>query len=282
MWMTISSLITVLSFADLGIGNGLVNLLADSEGRDDQQLAIKYVSSSFFVLIAIGAATVLFFFVINFWVDWTTIFNVKSKVAIEELIPALTIFVVCLAINIPLGLVEKVRTGLQESFQNNLWQVAGNILALSGLVFAIYLKAGLPWLVLAVAGAPVLANTVNGWLQFQVHRPWLKPRWQSFEWSAARRLVRLGGAFLLLQVMAIVGTSTDNIIIARLYDASTVSKYAVIQKLFSLALIPHYLVAPLWPAFGEALAHKDYSWAERTLRRAIVISCLLEVLLSLP
>ena len=153
---------------------------------------------------------------------------------------------------------------------------------MSGLVFAIYLKAGLPWLVLAVAGAPVLANTVNGWLQFQVHRPWLKPRWQSFEWSAARRLVRLGGAFLLLQVMAIVGTSTDNIIIARLYDASTVSKYAVIQKLFSLALIPHYLVAPLWPAFGEALAHKDYSWAERTLRRAIVISCLFEVLLSLP
>ena len=281
MWMTISSLITILSFADLGIGNGLVNLLAESQGHDDQRLAIKYVSSSFFVLIGIGLAMVVFFLIINNFVSWPAIFNVRSKDAIEELNPSLTIFVICLAINIPLGLVEKVRTGLQEGFQNNLWQGAGNILALAGVLLAIRFKSGLPWLVLAMAGAPILTTTVNGWFQFVVHRPWLRPNWQSFDWPATWRLVRLGGAFFLLQILAIVGTSSDNLIIVRLYDASTVAQYAVIQKLFSLALIPHYLVAPLWPAFGEALARKDYAWAERTLRRAIVLSCLFEVILAL-
>lgn len=282
MWMTISSLITVLSFADLGIGNGLVNLLAESQGRNDQRLAIKYVSSSFFVLTGIGLAIVVIFLIANNWISWGAVFNVRSNDAIEELNPSLTIFVICLAINIPLGLVEKVRTGLQEGFQNNLWQGAGNILALAGVLLAIRFEAGLPWLVLAMAGAPVLTTAVNGWLQFVVHRPWLRPDWQSFDWPATRRLVRLGGAFLLLQILAIIGTSSDNLIIARLYGASAVAQYAVLQKLFSLALIPHYLVAPLWPAFGEALARKDYAWAERTLRRAIVLSCLFEVILALP
>src|SRR5436190_24204717 len=35
MWMTISSTIAMFTFADLGIGNGLLNAIADAHGRRD-------------------------------------------------------------------------------------------------------------------------------------------------------------------------------------------------------------------------------------------------------
>jgi len=38
LWMTISSVSVMLGFADLGIGNGVLNAVADAYGRDDYRL----------------------------------------------------------------------------------------------------------------------------------------------------------------------------------------------------------------------------------------------------
>ena len=282
MWMTISSLITILSFADLGIGNGLVNSISEAEGRGDRTAATKYVSSSFFILLGVGVLILMLYFLTTDLIPWPKVFNVKSPLAIGELGPALAIFMICFGLNIPLGVVEKLQTGYQEGFINSIWQGIGSLLALTGVLFVIHLESGLPWLVMAMAGAPVLTTMINGIVQFWHRRPWLRPHWRHFEWATSRRLTSLGAIFLVLQVLTIAGMASDNFIIAQLYGAAAVAGYAVIQKLFSLALIPHYLVAPLWPAFGEALARRDYAWAERTLYRSILIGCLFEVALVLP
>src|SRR6266699_741403 len=50
VWMTISSLVAMLTFADLGIGNGLLNAVSESHGKDDPGLAAEYISSGFFLL----------------------------------------------------------------------------------------------------------------------------------------------------------------------------------------------------------------------------------------
>ena len=39
MWMTISSVVALLAFTDMGIGNGLLNSIAEANGKDDRQLA---------------------------------------------------------------------------------------------------------------------------------------------------------------------------------------------------------------------------------------------------
>src|SRR5439155_10463255 len=41
-------------------------------------------------------------------------------------------------------------------------------------------------------------------------------------------------------------------------------------------------VLPLWPAFGESLARRDFAWARRTLTRAIAISLAVAVLTAAP
>src|SRR5689334_22756939 len=50
MWMTMSSLVAMLSFADFGIGNGVVNAVANAHGRDQIVEIRNYISSGFFVL----------------------------------------------------------------------------------------------------------------------------------------------------------------------------------------------------------------------------------------
>src|SRR5690348_6591044 len=47
IWMTVASLVTMLSWADLGIGNGLMTLISESHGKTDEEAARAYVSSAF-------------------------------------------------------------------------------------------------------------------------------------------------------------------------------------------------------------------------------------------
>jgi O-antigen/teichoic acid export membrane protein len=188
----------------------------------------------------------------------------------------------CFALSLPLGTVQRVQLGYQEGFESNLWQCAASTLGFACVLIAIFLHAGLPWLVLAMAGAPVIVTGANWVLQFCHTRPWLFPRFQDVEWSGSRQLIGAGSMFLVLQVFALMGNMSDSLVLAQLLGPAAVAEYTVAQKLFSLALLVQFFLVPLWPAFGDALERKDYDWARRTLRRGLVMSLSLTALATIP
>jgi O-antigen/teichoic acid export membrane protein len=54
---------------------------------------------------------------------------------------------------------------------------------------------------------------------------------------------------------------------------SAVAEYAVVSKLFLIpAVLVSLAVAPLWPAYREALSRGDIAWIHRTFRRSIGLS----------
>ena len=61
MWMTVSSLIAMLAFADFGIANGVLSAVAEAHGRDDRAALQRIVSSGFFMLTGIAAALLALF-----------------------------------------------------------------------------------------------------------------------------------------------------------------------------------------------------------------------------
>ncbi|MFP3711889.1 hypothetical protein SB783_48755, partial [Paraburkholderia sp. SIMBA_009] len=75
------------------------------------------------------------------------------------------------AFNIPANLVQRLQLGLQMGFVANLWQMVGSIFAFIAVLVAVHYEAGLPWLVFALSGAPVLAALLNGIIFFLVVRP---------------------------------------------------------------------------------------------------------------
>lgn len=270
LWMTITSFVLFLGFADLGIGNGLTARVAESHGRENQAEAAKCVSCAFYFLLPLSAVLMLAFAGVFHHISWQSVYGVKSPLALREAGWATAVLLVCSALNMPLGTALRVELGYQEGFLADIWNASGSLLALVGILFVVRHGGGLTQLVLAVAGFPLVVNAVNWIAQFWLIRPGLRPKISLFDIATARQLFAIGGLFFVQQCFGLIYYLSDNIVIARTMGASEVARYAVLQRIFSIGLITQYLVAPLWPAISEAVARHDLQWAASTARRAIV------------
>jgi O-antigen/teichoic acid export membrane protein len=268
LWLTISSVAAFLTFADLGLGNGLLNAVSEAEGRDDHDASARAVSSAFFMLLGVAVIFTLVGFVAYPLVAWDRVFNVTSPLAVAEAGPAVAVFVGCFLVSMPLGIVERVQLGLQKGFANSLWEGLGSVIGLAGVVVAIQLRTSLPWLVFAMSGGPVLALLLNAWVLFGRQRRSLRPSLGRYSRDAAGRMLRLGVLFLVLQVVSAVAFFSDNLVAAHVLGAAAVTQYAVPRRMFdAVAMIVAMYVTPLWPAYGEAISRGDVPWVRHTLVR---------------
>jgi O-antigen/teichoic acid export membrane protein len=273
LWATITSTVTLLVFADFGIGNGLLNAISESDGKNDSETVVSHISTGFFVLLAVALFGILSLWLLYPFVPWAKIFNLTSPVAIQEAGPAAAVFIVCFLAQLPLGVVQRIQLGFQEGFFTQIWSIAGSLIGLAGLFAVIHFRAGLPFLVLAVAGAPVLAGLLNTVTVFEGRWPSLRPRLDHISRAAAQRILHLGFLFFVMQIAGAVGYQTDNLIIAQVLGANAVAQYAVPFRLF--AIIPAVLamvIAPLWPAYAEASSRGDVGWVKATFGRSMLLA----------
>jgi O-antigen/teichoic acid export membrane protein len=281
LWMVITSILALITFVDLGLGNGLVNAIAKSDGEDDTGYVKKAISSTFFLLLTLSIILCGLFFIIYPFIDWGNVFNIKSQIAIDEAGPALAIFLVSFFLNLPLSIVQKIQLGYQHGYKNNLWLGLGSILSLIGILIAIYFKMGLPYLVGLMVAGPLISVILNGLFLFK-GRFYLIPRFKNFDITTSKKLLGVGIVFFFLQLFTVIGGSVDNIIIAQVLGASAVASYAITKKMFLAIQISQFIIAPLWPAFSESIARKDYYWAKSTLKKILKISMLMGALTALP
>jgi O-antigen/teichoic acid export membrane protein len=282
MWMTISSLIAMLAFADFGIANGLLGLVAAAHGKNDLVGIRRIVSSSFYLLTAIAIVGFTIFSVVYWFVPWPKVFNVNGQLAATEAGPALAVFIFCFSLSIPFAIVQRVQMGLQQGFAASLWNCFGSVLGLVGVLIALNFRLGLPWLVLTLAGAPLLASMLNCGYFFLSSRPDLKPRRDMVSLEVCKNVGRSGAVFFVLQIVVAVAYTSDSVVIAQLLGASAVADYAVPEKLFGLVSLGLGMVlAPLWPAYGEAISRGDSGWVKATLKRSVLLSLAIAAVLNL-
>lgn len=272
LWMTISSVLAMATFADFGVGNGVLNTVAKASGRDDIQGIRKAVSSGFAILNSIAIILLVSFFAIYRFVNWSSFFRVTSPLAKSEAGPALAVFATCFALNISMDVVQRVQLGLQQGYRYGLWQLCGSIMGFIGVLCGIWLHVSLPVLVIAIAGAPIFATTLNAIHFFGFVRPDLRPSQSLVAIDVISQIAKLGGLFFVLQVVVAVAYSADNFIVARTLGAVSVPEYAIPQRMFALiSMMSGMLTTPLWPAYGEAISRGDMPWVRRTLHRSLLM-----------
>ena len=273
MWMTMSSLVAMLSFADLGIGNGIVNAVATAHGKNNPTAIREYVSSSFFVLTLIALAIMALFVTAYPFTPWYRVFNVMTPQARSDSGPALAALVGCFALTIPFSIVHRVQMGMQNGFMASLWQCAGSLLGLAGVVTAITLQASLALLVLAFAGrATCRSDGERHWSSSGIQQPEIAPRPSFVSRQAIRRIAHIGVLFFVLQVVGALAYSSDNVIIAQILGAAAVPQYSVPEKIFStMSTIFTMILIPIWPAYSEAIAREDHAWVNKTLKRSLLM-----------
>jgi O-antigen/teichoic acid export membrane protein len=88
--------------------------------------------------------------------------------------------------------------------------------------------------------------------------------------------------FFALAVLGMIAFYSDNLLAIWACGPESAGLYAICQRLFSpCRLLAGTLLAPLWPAYGEAIARGDITWVRRTVALSIIISSLVVLPLAL-
>jgi O-antigen/teichoic acid export membrane protein len=276
--MVLASIIAAMGFADLGIGLGLVNAISEAYGKDDRELARRYFTSAFGMLLGIAALLAVAGAVAYPWMPWMRLFNVKSPAVAAEGARALLVLYAWFVINIPLDAAVRVQTGLQRGYFPEIIRALGSLATLAALLVVIGQHGSLIWLVFGSTVGSIISTIVNAWILLR-HNPWLLPAFHAFHFDAAKKILHLGLLFFVLQCAVVLGYTSDNIVIAQVMGAAAVAAYAVPQKLFNfVTLIVAMAINPLWPAYGEAIARGEVSW----VRRAFIGSLWLVLGITIP
>jgi len=272
IWMVLISIIAAMSFADLGIGNGLMNAVSEAYGKDDHRLAQEYVTSALVLMLLIGAVLAVAGAVGYPVVPWPRVLNVKSQAAAAEGARAFLVLYASFVVGLPLGVVARAQAGLQKAYTGQLVNALGSMLSLAAILVVVWLRGSLTWLVLSLLSTGIVATLFNGWLLFREF-PWLLPARHAFSRVAAKKIFHLGILFFVLQCAFVLAYTSDNIVIAQVLGAAAVAVYAVPQKLFSsVSTVVSMAINPLWPAYGEAIARGDVDWVRRTFWRSLQLT----------
>ena len=255
LWLTLSSFITWVSIADLGLSNSLINALSMADGKDDTTQAQQALASAFWMTLLIAAVLIVAVLLVVPLVNWPRVFNVVSPEAVREIAPALLVIFLFCALRLPSSIIGGVYQGYQEGYVYQLWNGLSGVLGAAGLIIAIKLQAGLAWLAVAFLGSMLLADLLSAIYLFGWRRKWLLPRWKFFDWRQAKSLLRQGGQFWIAQMSAVMMLQTSLLMVSVMFGAGESAGFGTTLRLFALVgAVQTAFVAPLWAAYGEAAA----------------------------
>jgi O-antigen/teichoic acid export membrane protein len=275
LWQTIVSFGGLLAFTDLGLGNGILTQVSRANGQEDKALAMRIVSSAFFMLLGMAGLFLILFCLCSPFIHWSKVFNTATPLAAAEAGPAMTVFIVCFALNIPMAMVQKVQAAYQQGFNSNLWQSAGNLAALGVVIAVVYGRMSLPMMLVGLSGVPVLFTALNAATYFGRQNPWLRPRRQHFHWHTAKKLLHTGSSFLVISILMCIGMGADNLITAQMLGPNAVAQLSVPVRLtMPLVAVAQMLYMPMWSANGEAIARGEIAWVRQAVAKMTKLTIL--------
>ena len=282
LWMTISSTVAMLSFADLGIGSGLMNATATAHGKDDIQAIRKKISAGLLLLGVIAFVIILLFFIFEPIIPWEKLFNIDSKLAAEVAAPTIAVVVVWFAISMPAGVAIKVLMGLQRGFAANIWMATSSIASLICVLGVVHFKGGLPSLAAATIAPSIVAGIIAGLYLFFKQCTYLRPQFSNISFDDVKDLAGTSGLFFLLQICCLIAFQSDYLIVAHYLGPESVAIYAVAFKLFTIpSTILSLFLNALWPAYAEAKSRGDKVWIYKSFIRSLKLSAAIGIPISI-
>lgn len=93
------------------------------------------------------------------------------------------------------------------------------------------------------------------------------PSFKYFRWDKATGVLSLGILFLVLQLLYMIITVTNEFFISYFFDPSFVVEYQIYIKIFSIAgTFVSLALIPVWSAVTKAFVEKRYDWIIKLVR----------------
>ncbi len=270
VWMALISVTGMMIWADLGLGNGLLTRLSESLGRKDVAASRQHVSSAYAMTSVVALTALAVVWAVSMTTSWGDLLGAPPNLHGEAQAMALgclTVFI----LNIPFALILRVQYAAQALVSGNLWHATGPITSLGLALAAVELGVAPVGIVIAASSGPLMANAIcNAWF-FSCKRPDLMPKPSAVSARNVRRMLTLGGTFVVISTASAFAMSADFLVVSHMMGSEEVTKFAVPSRIIGvLGLVITLVSTPLWPTNGEALARGDLAW----VRRATVTACI--------
>lgn len=290
VWFTILSVLAWILNCDMGIGNGLRNNLVYAINQKDWIKAKKYISSSYLFLSGVGVLILFITVFVGSFINWNKFFNISTEVlASNELISAMQILLASIILQFILRLVTSICYALQESFIPGFLNLTTNAMM---LLFVFYCNSignnnnnivSLAWAYLLAVNLPLVFASF--WV-FCNRIPNCIPSFRFFRKEYAFSILKVGSAFLLVQLISMVIDNTSNYLITMFIGNSAVVEFQIYNKIFTLPMTLVMLVTTsMWSTLTKAKSENDWNWIAKGYQKCkqiVLIIGLMEFLSIIP
>ena len=266
LWVTIFSIINIVFFVDIGIGNGLKTKLTEALSLKNYKLAKNYISTAYILIFIIAFLLLVIGIYLIYSINLKNLLNTSiSEVELKKVF-LLTLFMVltCFVLN----LYKTFYYAIQQSSKVELSLLFYQLIVLSFIVVVLNYYTRSLFIVALIYGISNFIIGIVFTVAFFRKNQHIKPAIRFFRKERINDLMGLSLEFFFIQLCMIIIFATDNVIISKFLGPREVTNYDVVYKLFQVLIILSIIVQdPFWPLYSDAYIKKDYKWIKKTLIR---------------
>jgi O-antigen/teichoic acid export membrane protein len=261
IWLTLSSVVGLFNFFDIGLSNGLKNKLAEANANGLKKLSNIYISTTYAIIGLISVTLFVLFSICNFFLDWNYILNVNSDVGANLNVLALIVFG-SFCIQLILQILNSILTAFHALAKVSLVSCLGQLCTLAAiLILKSTVNSSLFYLVIILTFTPILVQLLATIFYFSKTYKLFIPSFKMVDFGFAKDLLKIGGLFFFIQLGSLLLFQTDNIVITQLFGPEEVTVFNLCYKLFSVVVMVFTIVMnPFWTAFTDAYVKGDIAW----------------------
>lgn len=276
VWLTLASILTWLSFMDIGFSQGLKNKLTEAIASDDWEKGKALVSTTYGMMFFIMVPVCLLLELAIPFVNWSSLLNV-NPVYSDEIINAMYVCIAFGCLQMIVNVLVSVVAAFQKVALSNSFMVIGNVIA---LLLILILKSIVPpsLVVLActLAAMPILVTVIASIILYSSSFKKVAPSISCFNKAHIKELFDLGYKFFIINIQVLVLYQSTNILISNVSTPIEVTTYNIAYRLLNVAMMIYTIMTtPLWPAYTEANAKGDYGWMisiRKKMQKILVLS----------
>lgn len=285
VWFTMISILNWVLTFDLGIGNGLRNLIVDPLVNNDYKKVKEYISTAY---VTIGAISLIIGIVCCFlirFLDWNNVLNISSNViALKTLVNSISLILVAVLLQLFLRLIISILYALQKTAVSNLISLISNSVILVFLLT--YKNNDVSEALIAVSiiyiSAINIPLIISSLIVFLTYLKKSRPSFRYYKREYSGSIVKLGLMFLGIQMSLLIINSTNEFIIAKFYSPQDVVAYQAYFKIFSIYLVLFSLITiPIWSAITKAYSEGRILWVKKIYKYLNLLGILFVILICI-
>ncbi len=268
IWLTLSSLMTWLTFFDIGLATGLRNRFAEAKARGETLLARQYISTAYASIGVMALLLMVISLPLCGVVDWCSLLKVSEEYR-DELSDVMMVLITGFAVTLILAVMSNILIGDQLTAISSAVGVIGQVVMLAVIWLLVRTQVHGTLLTLAVVLSlipPAVLLIATVYLFFTRYRDYA-PSPGMVRPAMVRDLLGIGSKFFLITVSMLFIFQLMNVIISREMGPVAVTEYNIAFRYFNVANMVSVLVlAPFWSAATDAYTRGNTAWISDKLR----------------